>query len=199
MFAFLETICINEGRAQHLDFHQMRMNDTFDAFFPEEEPYDIQAEIAEHALPLTGMHRLRMIYSDEEISIEILPYAAKNIQKLTLVDTGEIDYAHKWADRTFFKTIVDAYPHADEVLFVKDGKIQDCSIANLAFLKEGIWYTPEEPLHWGTTRARLIIDEALEETDIFVDELATYERICLLNVFRPLSMENSISLAESLV
>ena len=199
MFAFLETICINEGRAQHLDFHQMRMNDTFDAFFPEEEPYDIQAEIAEHALPLAGMHRLRMIYSDEEISIEILPYTAKNIQKLTLVDTGEIDYAYKWADRTFFKTIVNAYPHADEVLFVKDGKIQDCSIANLAFLKEGIWYTPEEPLHWGTTRARLIIDEALEETDIFVDELATYERICLLNVFRPLSMENSISLAESLV
>ena len=199
MFAFLETICINEGRAQHLDFHQMRMNDTFDAFFPEEEPYDIQAEIAEHALPLAGMHRLRMIYSDEEISIEILPYTAKNIAKLTLVDTGEIDYVHKWADRTFFKTIVDAHPHADEVLFVKDGKIQDCSIANLAFLKEGIWYTPEEPLHWGTTRARLIIDEALEETDIFVDELATYERICLLNVFRPLSMENSISLAESLV
>jgi len=84
------------------------------------------------------------------------------------------------------------------VIFVKDGRIQDCSMANLAFLKEGIWYTPEEPLHWGTTRARLIIEEEVEEAEILVEELATYERVCLINVFRPLSVENSLSVAESI-
>jgi len=54
-------------------------------------------------------------------------------------------------------------------------------------------------LHWGTTRARLIIEEEVEETDILVEELESYERVCLINVFRPLSMEYSLSVAESIL
>ena len=49
-------------------------------------------------------------------------------------------------------------------------------------------------MHWGTTRARLLVEDQVEETDILVAELAQYERICLINVFRPLSIENSIAL-----
>ena len=199
MFSFLETICIQDGQAQHLDFHQMRINETFDQFFPEWEPFDVAELVAEKELPAQGTHRLRITYQEDPETIEILPYVKKEIQRFALVDTGEIDYGFKWAERGFFQTFLEAHPEADEVIFVKDGKVQDCTVANLAFLKEGIWYTPEDPLHWGTTRARLIIEEELEETDILVEELATYERVCLINVFRSLELENSLSVAESIL
>ena len=199
MFSFLETICIQDGQAQHLDFHQMRINETFDQFFPEWEPFDVVELVAEKELPAQGTHRLRITYQEDPETIEILPDVKKEIQRFALVDTGEIDYGLKWAERGFFQTFLEAHPEADEVIFVKDGKVQDCTVANLAFLKEGIWYTPEDPLHWGTTRARLIIEEEIEETDILVEELATYERVCLINVFRSLELENSLSVAESIL
>ncbi len=199
MFSFLETICIQNGQAQHLDFHQMRVNETFEQFFQEWEPFDVEELVAEQVLPTEGTHRLRITYQEDPETIEILPYMKKEVNRFALVDTGEIDYGFKWAERGFFQTFLDAHPEADEVIFVKDGRIQDCSMANLAFLKEGIWYTPEEPLHWGTTRARLIIEEEVEEAEILVEELASYERVCLINVFRPLSVENSLSVAESIL
>ena len=199
MFSFLETICILDGKAQHLDFHQMRVNETFDHFFPEWEPFDVAELVSSQTLPADGTHRLRITYQEDPEKIEIVPYTKKEIKRFALVDTGEIDYGFKWAERGFFQTFLEAHPEADEVIFVKDGKVQDCSMANLAFLKDGIWYTPEDPLHWGTTRARLIIEEEIEETDIFVEELASYERVCLLNVFRPLSLENSLSVADSIL
>ncbi len=199
MFSFLETICIQNGQAQHLDFHQMRVNETFEQFFQEWEPFDVEELVAEQVLPTEGTHRLRITYQEDPETIEILPYTKKEVKRFALVDTGEIDYGFKWAERGFFQTFLDAHPEADEVIFVKDGRIQDCSMANLAFLKEGIWYTPEEPLHWGTTRARLIIEEEVEEAEILLEDLASYERICLINVFRPLSVENSLSVAESIL
>ena len=142
---------------------------------------------------------MRIVYEEDPIQIEILPYIEKEINTFRLVESGEIDYGFKWSDREFFKQILALYPDVDEVIFTKDGKIQDCTIANLAFLKEGIWYTPEDPLHWGTTRARLIVEEKIEEADIFVEDLAQYERICLINVFRPLDMEHSLFLSQAIL
>ncbi len=199
MFSFLETICINNGQAQHVDYHQMRVNETFDSFFPEWEPFDVSEEIDKVDLPKEGIHRLRITYTEDPQRIELLPYEAKIVHTFALVDSGEIDYGFKWAERGFFQQILEAHPEADEVIFHKDGIIQDCTMANLAFLKDGIWYTPEAPLHWGTTRARLLVEDQVEETDILVSELDQYERICLINVFRPLSIENSIALPGAIV
>ncbi|MEY3645945.1 MAG: Aminodeoxychorismate lyase [Bacteroidota bacterium] len=199
MFSFLETICINNGQAQHVDYHQMRVNETFDSFFPEWEPFDVSEEIDKVDLPKEGIHRLRITYTEDPQRIELLPYEAKIVHTFALVDSGEIDYGFKWAERGFFQHILEAHPEADEVIFHKDGIIQDCTMANLAFLKDGIWYTPEAPLHWGTTRARLLVEDQVEETDILVSELDQYERICLINVFRPLSFEKSIALRGAIV
>ena len=61
MFSFLETICIQDGQAQHLDFHQMRINETFDKFFPEWEPFDVVELVAEKELPAQGTHRTSVL------------------------------------------------------------------------------------------------------------------------------------------
>jgi 4-amino-4-deoxychorismate lyase len=199
MFSFLESICISNGQAQHVDYHQMRVNETFDTFFPEWEPFDVWEEIEKVDLPKEGIHRFRITYTEDPQKIEVLPYEPKIVKKFALVDSGEIDYGFKWAERGFFQQILDAHPEADEVIFHQNGIIQDCTFANLAFLKDGVWYTPEAPMHWGTTRARLLVEDEVEETDILVSELHQYERICMINVFRPLSLENSIAITDAIV
>jgi 4-amino-4-deoxychorismate lyase len=193
---FLETICIQDGVAQHLDFHQLRIDETFEQFYPEWEAFDVVGLVNSLEIPSSGTHRLRIVYEEDPIQIEVIPYLEKEIKTFQLVESGEIDYGFKWSDREFFKQILELHPGVDEVIFTKDGKIQDCSIANLAFLKDGIWYTPEDPLHWGTTRARLIVEEKIEEADILVEELGQYERICLINVFRPLDLKRSLLVAD---
>jgi 4-amino-4-deoxychorismate lyase len=177
----------------------MRVNETFDTFFPEWEPFDVAEEVSNIELPATGIHRLRITYTEDPQIVEVIPYEPKIVKNFTLVSSGEIDYGFKWSERGFFQTILAAHPGADEVIFHQDGIIQDCTMANLAFLKDGIWYTPEAPMHWGTTRARLLVEDQVEETDILVSELNQYERICLINVFRPLSFENSIALPGAIV
>jgi hypothetical protein len=40
------------------------------------------------------------------------------------------------------------------------------------------------------------VEEKIEEADILVEELGQYERICLINVFRPLDLNHSLLVAD---
>jgi 4-amino-4-deoxychorismate lyase len=87
----------------------------------------------------------------------------------------------------------------DEVIITQNGVVKDCTIANLAFYKEGKWYTPRIPLLKGTTRARLIEEGKIQEVDIFMDQIHSYSHICLINVFRELSLEKSLLVSNSIL
>ena len=199
MFSFLETICIENGLLKNLPYHQKRVNETFVTFYPDQIPFDLSEALSKQNIPATGIYRLRVIYEEQIKSIEFFPYQEKKIATLKIIHTGEFDYGFKWADRSYFEHILIENKEVDEVIFELDGKIQDCTIANLAFLKNGIWYTPKNPLHWGTTRARLIDQNKIQETDIFLDELSSYSHICLINVFRELSLAKSLSVSAAIL
>ena len=199
MFSFLETICIENGLLKNLPYHQKRVNETFVSFYPDRVPIDLSEALSKQNIPSAGIYRLRVIYEEQIISIEFIPYHEKQIAILKIVNTGEFDYGFKWADRSYFEHTLIENKEVDEVIFELDGKIQDCTIANLAFLKNGIWYTPKNPLHWGTTRARLIDENKIQETDIFLDELSSYSHICLINDFRELSLAKSLSVSAAIL
>ena len=65
--------------------------------------------------------------------------------------------------------------------YVKNGAISDTPIANVAFLKEGLWYTPDTPLLEGTTRARLIDEKFLHVRRITPEDLPHYEGMAVMN------------------
>lgn len=199
MFSFLETICIENGLLKNLPYHQKRVNDTFESIYPDRVPIDLSEALSKKNIPSSGIHRVRVIYEEQIISIEFILYQEKKIASMKIVNTGEFDYGFKWADRSYFEHTLTENKEVDEVIFELDGKIQDCTIANLAFLKNGIWYTPKNPLHWGTTRARLIDENKIQETDIFLDELSSYSHICLINVFRELSLAKSLSVLAAIL
>ncbi len=197
MFSFLETIFIENGQAKHLDYHQMRINDVFHDFYPHESILQIDELFSSFDLPALGRFRARVIYEDHWIKSEIIPYQEKQIQRLKIVELGEYDYTYKWADRSYFSDVLLQHNEVDDVVFTQNGLIKDCTIANLAFLKDGIWYTPKQPMLNGTTRRRLIDEEKIQEADIFIENLASYSHICLINVFRPLSLEKSLLVSRA--
>ena len=199
MFSFLETIRIENGLLKNLTYHQKRVNDTFESIYSDRVPFDLSEALLKQNIPSSGIYRVRIIYEEQIKSIEFIPYQEKNIVTLKMVNTGEFDYGFKWADRSYFEQTLAENNEVDEVIFELDGKIQDCTIANLAFLKNGIWYTPKNPLHWGTTRARLIDENKIQETDIFLNELSSYSHICLINVFRELSLAKSLSVSAAIL
>jgi len=199
MFSFLETICIENGLLKNLPYHQKRVNDTFESIYPDRVPFDLSDALSKQNVPSCGIYRIRIIYEEQIKSIEFIPYQEKKIVSLKIVNTGEFDYGFKWADRSYFEHTLSENKDVDEVIFELDGKIQDCTIANLAFLKNGIWFTPKNPLHWGTTRARLIDENKIQETDIFLNKLSSYSHICLINVFRELSLAKSLSVSAAIL
>jgi 4-amino-4-deoxychorismate lyase len=199
MFSFLETICIENGQFKNLPYHQNRVNETFQSFYPECNAVDLVEKISSQEIPTDGIYRARVIYEEQIRSIEFIPYHEKKIDFLKIVNSGEFDYGFKWADRSYFEHVLMENKEVDEVVFELNGKIQDCTIANLAFLKNGIWYTPKNPLHWGTTRARLLDENKIHETDIFLSELSSYSHICLINVFRELSLAKSLSVSTAIL
>jgi 4-amino-4-deoxychorismate lyase len=199
MFSFLETIRIENGLLKNLTYHQKRVNDTFESIYSDRVPFDLSEALLKQNIPSSGIYRVRIIYEEQIKSIEFIPYQEKKIVTLKMVNTGEFDYGFKWADRSYFEQTLAENNEVDEVIFELDGKIQDCTIANLAFLKNGIWYTPKNPLHGGTTRARLIDENKIQETDIFLDELYSYSHICLINVFRELSLAKSLSVSAAIL
>jgi 4-amino-4-deoxychorismate lyase len=199
MFSFLETICIENGVIKNLPYHQKRVNDTFESFYPTLFSFNLSEGLSKQNIPSTGVFRCRIIYEEKIKRIDFIPYQEKKIATLKIINSGEFDYGFKWADRSYFEHVLLENKNVDEVLFELDGKIQDCTMANVALLKSNIWYTPKNPLHWGTTRARLIHENKIQETDILVDELSSYSHICLINVFRELSLTKSLSVSAAIL
>ncbi|MEY4382871.1 MAG: Aminodeoxychorismate lyase [Bacteroidota bacterium] len=198
MFDLLETFKIENGKIAHLAYHQARVNRSLLDLYQLENSFSIEDFIKTQALPTSGIYRGRLLYEEEIKHFEILPYKEQHIQTFQLVDAGEYEYPYKWADRDFFAAQKKLH-QSDEIIYFSNNKIQDCSIANLAFLKNGQWYTPKSPMLAGTTRARLLDEHKIQELDIFTDEIHQYERICLINVFRELSFENSLLLADCIL
>lgn len=199
MFDLLETFHVINGEVQHLSYHQERVNNALRDLYQIENGFSLADFFAKQDLPKEGTFRGRLLYEEEIKSFELIPYEEANIQTFTLVEVGEYEYPYKWADRSYFAEQKKFHTESDEVIFHQKGKIKDCTIANLAFLKEGIWYTPKDPMLAGTTRARYIREHKLQELDIFVEDIAQFERICLINVFRPLLIEKSLSLPHCIL
>ncbi len=174
----LETICIKNGAIQHLSLHQARLNRSQAVLFDEYTPIDLAA----HIRPPSGEGTLkcRILYDREILDISYEPYRPRSVRCLKTIDASP-DYAHKYSDREALDDLFARRGDADDILIVRDGLVTDTSIANIAFLKKGRWYTPKRPLLRGTTRERLVRSGFLIPRDIPIEEIDTYDAFALLN------------------
>ena len=168
----LETILSIDGVVQNLSYHQSRVNNARTNF----GFYDVLSLTL--TPPQTGVYRCRILYGKHILKIEYFDFIPKIFKKLKIVQST-INYAFKYEDREELNTLL--IPEYDDVIIVKNDLVTDTSIANLAFLKEGVWFTPRTPLLEGTTRARLINEKKLVMADIRAEDIQNYEKVAMMN------------------
>lgn len=178
---FLETIKLEGGFFSSLAYHQTRMDETRAAFLDNPEPLSLPLALMKAgSIPPKGLYRTRVIYSDTIEAIEFIPYEKREVSSLRLIES-DVDYSFKFEKRPVLNTLFQQKGKCDDVLITQNGLITDTTIANIALLKEGIWYTPKSPLLKGTKRAALLHHGLIVEADIHEDDLSSYEKVRLFN------------------
>jgi len=127
-----------------------------------------------------GLFKCKVYYSLYEHRIEFSAYERKEIHSLHVIKNDEIDYPFKFTDRSMFENISlnDKY---SEIIFCKNGLITDTRYSNLALWNGLEWHTPERPLLQGCRRASLLDQGRLIAKNISIDDLASYQKISLIN------------------
>lgn len=188
MCRFIETIRIENGMAENLSAHNHRMNDTRKAnFLSVGDSFPDYIQIEDYISPsgYKELTRCRVVYSSKIEQIEYFPYKVRTVRTLCLVEDNEADYTFKSADRTVLDRNFLKRGDADDVVIVRNGLLTDTSIANIALLRSGIWYTPRLPLLKGTRRRSLLDTGLVVEADIKAADLFLYEKIRIFNAMIP--------------
>ena len=115
------------------------------------------------------------------MNITYIPYQKRVIRTLQPIQADHLDYALKYADRTELDRLFAQKGDADDILIVKNGLATDTSIANIAFFNGTKWLTPKHPLLKGTTRARLLDEKKIFESEIYIQDLDKFTDFALMN------------------
>ena len=181
MCRFVESIKLKDGVFFRLKYHQERVNNAFDAFFPDEQAISVFETLNEYAIPGEGTYKCRIVYDSDVLSVEFAPYIRREIHTLKLVETELESSAFKSEDRAGFNAAFAQRGDCDDVLLVKNGLLTDSSYSNIALFDGKNWITPRLPLIYGVNRTELLETGKLVEKDIPVDNLKDFQQIALFN------------------
>jgi 4-amino-4-deoxychorismate lyase len=181
MCQLLETIQLENGMLQNMEYHNCRCNQSrFELFgLSEEIQLEQFIQIPEHCT--VEVFRCRVIYSEEIVNIGFLPHQPRNIKSLKIVIDDGIDYAYKFANREKLDTLLGQRGDCDEIIIVKNGLVTDSSVGNLIFFDGKKWWTPSTPLLNGTQRMKLLHQGQIAEKEIRMEEIRNFQKIGMIN------------------
>ncbi|MBK7173045.1 MAG: aminotransferase class IV [Bacteroidales bacterium] len=180
MFLLFETIRIEEGVVQNIEYHNQRFLKARKHFFRMDNIQDLSPLIHCPDQFKTGRIKCRIDYADKIYGIQFEPYKPRIIRSLKLVESAGTHYAYKYSDRAVFDRLKQGIPE-DDILITRKGFLTDISFANIA-LKEGDqWFTPSNPLLEGTRREALLISGKLKKREIYYTDLEKFTEIRIIN------------------
>lgn len=180
MSQFIESIRIENGKIDLLDYHNERFNATRKLFFCVDEALDLRSFIQIPEEYKKGLVKCRILYDMDVRNVYFSFYESKKIDSLKLVNAS-INYAYKSTDRAQLEQLKNSASPADEVLIVNKGMISDTSFSNIVFRKNGRWFTPDSPLLSGVRREYLLNEGMIEELTISPADLIDFDGFMLIN------------------
>ncbi len=170
---YFETIKCDDYEVCHLDFHKRRIANTI----------GLNINLEEYIYPPNEkLLKCKVIYDESSIiDISYSEYIQKDISLFKIVYSDTIEYSKKYLNREQIIQLQEHQKEADEVIIIKNSKVTDTSIANIAIYLDDTWITPKLPLLYGTTRARLIEEGKIKEQDIDLLMLKKATKIATLN------------------
>ena len=179
MSLFFETIKVQNGVSYNLPFHQQRLNYTIEKNFQKKSTISLKNFISPPKDNL--LYRCKVIYDYEIKSVNFYPYTPKTIKSFKIIHSN-IKYPFKYADRTSIDELFSKRDGLDEILIVDEkGFLKDTSIANIAIKKDGAWFTPRNPLLFGTMREKFIEDNILIQKDIKLKDIENIDSFAIMN------------------
>jgi 4-amino-4-deoxychorismate lyase len=186
MSLLFETIRIENGIIQHPEEHEKRMLRSRSALFGSAETVCLQEVIRVPDEFSSGTVRCRIDYGTNVESVKFSRYAARKLGTFQVVISNEIEYPHKYSDRSAIESLLVKKEDADEIIIVKKGLVTDTSFSNLIFFDGRQWVTPAEPLLRGTCRERLIREGSITPTPISLAQLKSFRGFKIINaMIRP--------------
>lgn len=175
MCLYVESLKFENGRLHHIDLHNKRINETRFSLFGQADVVDLNQAIQIPDNLNDFIYKCRVVYSKSGIELtEFLPYQARIIKSLQLVENNDIDYFFKKEDRSEFE-LMAANKTADDILIVKNGYITDTSFSNIVFFDGEKWITPATYLLNGTQRQFLLEQKKIEQKKIRPQDLSFFE------------------------
>lgn len=189
-FPLFETLCIEQQQIKNCAYHQQRYERALHQFYGESavKIYDLSEiiHLQPEFLNLTHLTRCRIDYNATTFQIQFFPYQRRKITTFQPVICDEIDYSLKFSDRTLLNHLLEQRGDCDEIIIIKQGKVTDCSIGNLAFRQGEQWLTPDSPLLIGTQRTYLLATGKIKEKTIFAEDIAQFDEIRVINAMNGL-------------
>lgn len=181
MSQFIESIRLQDDQFKNLFYHEQRMNHTLKNRCGVTETFNLETMLSNIDRPRKGLYKCRIVYDDQSREIEFIPYKPKPIETLRIIEHDRINYEFKYADRKLINHLYDLRRGCDDILVVKRGLVTDSSYANIVFRKGKNWYTPWSALLKGTMRANLMQHDKIQEEEIRVADIKTFESFKLIN------------------
>ena len=181
MSQFFESIRINDGIAENLNFHQARVNKTLSSFDASHNSIELTTIVEELVLPKLGLFKLRISYDlNGNYEAKYNPYQYRQINDFALVDIKGHRYDYKYANRDWIHEAL-AQSGKDEIMMHDAGFIKDCSYTNIVFFDGANWYTPRSPLLEGTQRAKLIQEGIIIPKALHINDLPDFIEFKCIN------------------
>jgi 4-amino-4-deoxychorismate lyase len=181
MSLLIESIKLQNGIFHNLSYHEQRMHRSLQMLCGDSGPVDLEPFLDHFKRPTSGLYKCRIEYDDQTKDVEFIPYEARAINSLRIVEHDRINYEFKYADRKTIDRLFGLRKECDDVLIVKRGFVTDTSYCNILFKRKGRWYTPWSALLRGTQRQHLLDKQMISEEDITPEDIKSFESFKLIN------------------
>ncbi|WP_392508825.1 chorismate-binding protein [Naumannella halotolerans] len=197
-FALIETLGLRpvDGAAELINFeaHLRRLADSAAYFGFALDTALVRSRVARAVSGLSAA-RVRIELARDgavEVSTAGLPPDPDRPLRLAVASAHPVDpdlvwVHHKTTRRDHCRRAAEAHPEADEVLLINtEGRITEATTANVIVLVDGEWLTPpsSDGCLPGVERGRLLAAGLIRERSLTPEDLASAERIELINSLR---------------
>jgi 4-amino-4-deoxychorismate lyase len=189
MYQFIETICYEQDTFQRIDLHNMRCNQTRNRFFGSLPPLDLGLFLSVPDHLKEEKVKCTVTYDEEIRTIEYVSYRIRPVNSLKMVYDDTIDYSFKYADRTKLSSFFQLRGQFDDILIIKNGLITDTYYANVIFLSDSIWFSPENPLLHGTRIENYFREKRVTPALLRPKDLTLFSEARIINAM--ISIEDS--------
>lgn len=197
---FFETIKLLDGQLYLLPYHEKRMQATRSFFYGIDKEINLSEIIEVPANLKKGLFRCRVSYDKVIREVEFFVYELKENREILLLEIGKsVDYSFKFEDRVFFKNALAANPTVDDVLFLSNGAVTDCTYTNIILFDGKQWITPDTQLLTGVKRQYYLDNGVVLEKKVTVQDLVSYQKIAFINAMRDFELVYNFELVGSIL